>query len=96
MQLIDETVISLWNEYEDFSCTGHLPYAGGSAEQPLISLEAIKYCKSLVDKITNDNLYMKYRSKKNKEQLREQEDEVTGETTKLSARDRMRRHGRRK
>ena len=59
--LIDYDIISLWDDYQTFEVTGHFPYLGGFKDQPNIFIETVKFCKSLINKITDDPFYKRAR-----------------------------------
>ena len=60
VRLIDNETISLWEEYQLFKLTGHLPYSGGYKEQPALLIDAFVFLESLVKRIMDDPSYTRY------------------------------------
>ena len=78
--LITEDVLELWDDFLTFNAIGHLPFPGGSKDQPNILIETFMYCKSLVDKLTMDPLYIK-KAQKQYEERSKVADIVSGPVT---------------
>ena len=103
--LIEENpqAVDLWEDYQAFKATGHLPYAGGYKDQPAYLIEAFIYCKGLVSRVEGDSRWTKWYNDKRKKENRgiediqaEKEFNTLGDVQERRQRRRPRGHGKKR